>query len=160
MQTVTFFEPDRGRPCDGCTKCCEGWLKTNIYGHEVKRFQPCIFLGKSGCNIYNVRPDDPCKIFVCEWKADLNIPEWLKPDKANVIIIKQRLGDFYYDVIVTAKGPVISEEVHKWADEFSKTRNYNIAIYDDLVANYTIYSSNEEFKKLAAMTIQAPNFKK
>src|SRR6202023_3864718 len=29
------------RQCGPCTACCDGWLKIEVYGHQVDRGQPC-----------------------------------------------------------------------------------------------------------------------
>ena len=78
-----------GRSCDGCTKCCEGWLWSEAYGHKFWPGRPCHFMCEKGCSIYENRPIDPCKNFKCEWLENNNIPEWMKPSVSNVIIYKR-----------------------------------------------------------------------
>lgn len=73
------------RSCDGCTKCCEGWLHGNINGHFMGRGRKCFFVKEGGCSIYENRPDFPCKIFKCAWLMDQRIPEWFKPTMSNVV---------------------------------------------------------------------------
>lgn len=77
------------RSCDGCTKCCEGWLWGEAHGHKFWPGRPCHFMSNKGCSIYENRPDQPCKSFKCEWLENNEIPEWMKPDVSNVIIYKR-----------------------------------------------------------------------
>ena len=46
-----------GRSCDGCTKCCEGYLAGEIQGKQMGFGKPCFLveIGK-GCNDYENRP--------------------------------------------------------------------------------------------------------
>ena len=77
------------RDCEGCTKCCEGWLWSEAYGHKFWPGRPCHFMCEKGCSIYENRPVDPCKNFKCEWLTNSDIPEWMKPSVSNVIICKR-----------------------------------------------------------------------
>lgn len=101
------------RNCNGCTKCCEGWLTSNIYGHDMYIGKPCHFVTSNGCSIYNKRPEDPCKIFKCEWLINLNIPEWLYPKKSEVIILKKNINNLFYFEIREA-GKKLSVEILNW----------------------------------------------
>jgi hypothetical protein len=148
------------RACDGCKRCCEGWLVTTIYGKKVNIEHPCHFLGTKGCSIYDVRPYDPCKIYTCEWKVDMNLPEWLKPNKANVIVTKRKIGDYEYNAIVPASLLEVSEKVHVWAEEHAKAKSVNTVIYGTVSGITAIYTSDESFKKFLGVTIQNPSFKK
>lgn len=135
-----------GRSCGECTKCCEGWLSGVAYGYEFKFGTKCKFLGK-GCNIYPYRPSDPCKTFECEYKRNLSIPEWLKPDKSGVIIIKRYLEDIpYYRVVYGGKK--IDQKIYDWAEEYSKLNIKNNVIVDEIL-RVKIFSVDERFIALA-----------
>jgi Fe-S-cluster containining protein len=114
--SITFIPPDRGRACDGCTRCCE-WLSAEAYGFKFGNGLPCTFLKGHGCGIYECRPNG-CKAFQCQWKTELNIPEWLKPDQVNVIMAEERLSNFTYISVVYAGKP--DKRVFEWFDEQSK----------------------------------------
>ena len=75
------------RSCGTCTKCCEGWLHGEVNGQQFYPGVPCVYLA-GNCTIYKNRPENPCKAFVCEWLADTSIPEWMKPDRSQVILIR------------------------------------------------------------------------
>lgn len=137
----------KGRNCNGCTKCCEGYLVTSVLGIIVGPGQPCKFSQKNvGCRVHSARPYDPCKIFQCHWKENTNIPEWLKPDKVNAIILMKSLEDFIYLRIVKA-GVKQDPKIYEWAEEASKKGKHVVA-YDDL-GKIIVYSQNQKFIELA-----------
>jgi hypothetical protein len=76
------------RQCGTCTACCDGWLKIEVYGHQVDRGKPCPFSSGHCCTIYSTRPQDPCREFICGWLVGSSpLPEWMRPDKANLILL-------------------------------------------------------------------------
>jgi hypothetical protein len=131
------------RECGECTRCCEGWLTGEIYGHKFYPSQPCFFLGKN-CTIYEDRPDTPCKAFKCEWLQNNNFPEWLKPNISNVIVL-QKVKDniLYYEAVETGKK--IDSVVLNWIIQQILQRGLNL-YYKIESAAYKIGS--EEFLKL------------
>lgn len=78
------------RSCDGCTKCCEGYLSGTAEGKPFYPGNPCHFvqIGK-GCSIYNKRPKDPCVNYLCLWRSSEDIPMWMKPSEINAILDKR-----------------------------------------------------------------------
>src|SRR6266849_2422929 len=69
------------RQCGTCTACCDGWLKIEVYGHQVDRGKPCPFSSGHCCTIYSTRPQDPCREFICGWLVGSSpLPEWMRPD--------------------------------------------------------------------------------
>jgi hypothetical protein len=84
---VSVTIPAISRSCGTCTACCDGWLKATIRGHEMKPGTPCHFRGKGCCTIYDERPADPCRGFVCGWLAPGSpFPDTFRPDKLGIII--------------------------------------------------------------------------
>jgi len=76
------------RQCEACTACCDGWLKIAVYGHAVYPGKPCPFSSEHHCTIYDTRPQDPCRAFVCGWLARASpLPDWMRPDRAGVILL-------------------------------------------------------------------------
>jgi len=134
-----------GRPCDGCTKCCEGWLTGEAYGYDFSPGKKCIFLNK-GCTIYPVRPDDPCKVFRCQWKINRSLPEWLKPDVSGVIVVKKTIEEFQYLHCVPT-GVRVSDQVHTWAENYSMEHERNHIVVNDPL-NVRVFSKNNIFKNL------------
>jgi hypothetical protein len=76
------------RQCGTCTACCDGWIKIEVQGHEVRPGKPCPFSSGHHCTIYPTRPEDPCRTFICGWLArNSPLPEWMRPDKADLILL-------------------------------------------------------------------------
>lgn len=119
--------PEVQRICGDCTKCCEGWLHADIYGHQMHSGRPCFFLGK-GCTIYENRPKDPCKQYTCAWLTEGHFPEWMKPSLSNVIITHRTSNDqpelSYYHVSET--GSKIDSSVLNWLIHWSLNTKSNI----------------------------------
>ncbi len=101
------------RQCDGCTKCCDGWLNGVVNGKPFWPGRPCHFASKGGCTIYNDRPENPCKTFHCQWLVNKDVPEWLKPDRANLIIVAREKNGIKYWVAEEA-GAKLSVEALSW----------------------------------------------
>ena len=117
------------RTCDGCTKCCEGWLQGEAYGYKFFRGRPCFFLNKT-CTIYDTRPDDPCRSYKCGWLDEIQFPEWMKPDLVNVIINRSTQNGIKYYVLVEA-GSLLDVKVLSWMIQWALNNNQNLMYYID-----------------------------
>ena len=117
------------RSCNGCTKCCEGWLEGSAHGHAFYRGRPCFFLNKS-CSIYESRPYEPCRSYKCAWLDDIQFPEWMKPDLVNVIINQAKYKDISYYILVEA-GSRLDVKVLSWMIEWVLNNNQNLMYYID-----------------------------
>ena len=107
------------RQCGTCTACCDGWVKGAILGHEMKPGQPCHFRGEGCCTIYERRPADPCRNFICGWlQEESPFPEEFKPDRIGVLIIpvRWRAKTAY---ILRSAGRDPDEALLAWMREFS-----------------------------------------
>jgi hypothetical protein len=114
--------PDR--QCGSCTACCDGWLKIEVYGHRIDRGQPCPFSAGHSCTIYQRRPQDPCREFICGWLAPTSpLPEWMRPDKAGMILLPAnfRWQDHPVDVAV-AVGERPKTKALDWLKSFCAAR--------------------------------------
>lgn len=134
------------RSCGGCTKCCEGWLVAEIYGHKIGEGAACKFLTKNGCGIYSIRPYDPCAAWTCFWKDDISLPEWMRPNLSNVILVKSQLDEYKYFNAIATK-PTLADNVIEFLKEMSKGKYKKniVLIYNRL--EYVVFSENDEFKK-------------
>ena len=101
------------RTCDGCTKCCEGYLSGEAHGHTFSPGKPCFFVSSTGCSIYENRPVDPCVKFKCLWKASDILPMWMRPDLSNVIMLFRKYDDGEW-LEVTEAGAKIDSKVLSW----------------------------------------------
>jgi len=80
---------------------------------------PCHFRGNGCCSIYERRPQDPCRKFVCGWLEEGSpFPDGYRPDELGVMIIrvKWRGIDAY---ILRAAGRDPDEKLVAWMREFS-----------------------------------------
>ena len=118
------------RNCDGCTKCCEGYLYGQSYGKQFMHGRPCHFalLGK-GCSIYEDRPHSPCQTFKCVWVIDTkrDFPEWMKPSLSNVIIVPRHINDILYIDVVEA-GAKIDSTVLNWLFLYTLEKKVNMRV--------------------------------
>ena len=112
------------RSCDGCAKCCEGWLHGEAYGHAFYRGRPCFFLNKT-CSIYDTRPENPCRTFKCSWLAEETFPHWMKPNLVNIIITKRQVDNFFYYEIVEA-GSTIDSKTLNWLIQWALNTDNNL----------------------------------
>ena len=91
---VVAVQPQSVRSCGGCMKCCEGWLagpvrREGVVDHVLMRGSPCPHATSGRCAIYDSRPEDPCKSFVCGWLMPASpLPESYRPDKLGVIFVQ------------------------------------------------------------------------
>ena len=68
-------------------------MQVVIGGVPVYPGSPCPHSTGSGCDDYVNRPKDPCDNFNCGWILDDSpLPEWMKPNKAKVIVIFNKLN--------------------------------------------------------------------
>ncbi len=95
------------RSCQGCTACCDGWLKIEIDGESVYPGKPCPHSTGKGCRIYESRPDDPCRNFICGWlETGSPFPDNFRPDLLGVIILRARWrGRTVYALVPAGRDP-------------------------------------------------------
>lgn len=124
------------RNCDGCTRCCEGWLEGEAHGKTFFPGKPCHFVKLGvGCADYKNRPSNPCKAFICEWILNKDIPEWMKPNLSNVIIKRDFIeGIPYYNIVEC--GEKIDSSVLNWIILNFAIKNHNILYTVDGGKNY------------------------
>ena len=112
-----------GRHCGACTACCDGWLKITVYRHAVYPGKPCPFSSGHHCTIYETRPEDPCRAFVCGWLARGSpLPEWMRPNRARVILLAASFTwrGLSVDVAVPV-GEGAKPEALEWLTAFATT---------------------------------------
>lgn len=110
------------RECGGCTACCDGWLKITVYGNDVYPGKPCPYSTGHCCRIYEHRPLDPCKNFVCGWlDSQSPFPDDFRPDKLGVIILRARWrGLAVYALVPAGRDP--DDKLIEWMTDFSNSR--------------------------------------
>lgn len=86
MSELPYTQP--ARECGDCNMCCQGFLWADIHGYHMSPGIPCHFVSDNpcgSCTIYDDRPE-VCSGYECMWKSHPTIPEWMKPNKADVLI--------------------------------------------------------------------------
>lgn len=119
------------RPCGDCSLCCDGWVKTQVLGHDIDLDKPCPFSSGQHCTMHDTRPDDPCRVFFCGWaEPESELPDWMKPDQSGVIVLSGRVSwaGRPVDVLVSA-GKDPDKKLLDWYHEYS-TKNLRPFIYE------------------------------
>jgi hypothetical protein len=134
---MDFLPIVEGRSCGDCTKCCEGFLKADItlkdgtptvsMGMEGPKRTICRFVEEGvGCKAYEVRPDNPCRIFKCDWLTNPDMPESFKPSRSNAIFTTRTVHGVEYTKLIEA-GRKLDSEVLSWAFEYYMAQGSNFS---------------------------------
>ena len=49
------MQAESARSCGTCTACCDGWLRIEVRGHQVRPGKPCPFRIQHGCELMRGR---------------------------------------------------------------------------------------------------------
>lgn len=147
LHQIMFELRTKTRSCGGCTRCCEGWLTGDAWGHQFHPGKPCGWLCRSGCLIYENRPRNPCQTFLCEWKRLPSIPEWMRPQESGVILVSRRLDEYSY-IRAHACGRPVGAEVLTWAQEYSD--QHQVPVIVDADTGVWCFSRESGFRIAAA----------
>jgi len=104
------------RNCQPCTACCEGWLDIDNPLAKAHLGTACTHCTNEGCDIYNERPQDPCRNFHCAWRQEGSLlPYAMRLDQSGVIVMTDQLQWQGEDVIVAvATGSRIPARTFHW----------------------------------------------
>jgi hypothetical protein len=142
-----------GRSCDGCTKCCEGYLVGVVNEKQFGFGEPCFLvqIGK-GCKDYENRPEYPCKAFQCEWLINPDVPEDYKPSESNVIMSTRYIDENTKYLELIEAGEKLNPSVLSWSIGYSLENESNLlwSISDD-----TFWVGDEEFNDLMNSSIES-----
>jgi len=94
--------------------------------------------------IYLTRPKDPCVSFECEWKRNAGIPEWIKPNLSNIIIVQRYVETIPYWGVSEA-GKTDKEKIEQWLNEHHKQTQKNIVLWSDPTSK--IFTKDSVFVK-------------
>lgn len=142
-----FVKGENGKSCEGCTKCCEGYLITNILGEPVHAGKPCSkVIPGVGCSIYEDRPKDPCRGFQCFWRASDIMPMEFKPSEVGVIVTNQDLFGIPH-LRLDPAGNEVPAEVLSWYVTWAVERQLNV---EWVVGNKVFAMGSREFHEALA----------
>ena len=94
------------RTCGSCTVCCTQLpIPAQVVSAAAKPAgEACLHLCRSGCGIYQHRPD-VCTRFQCAWLADGDWPDEWRPDLSGVLCLRETLADGSTGALVTETRP-------------------------------------------------------
>jgi hypothetical protein len=101
-----------------------------------------------GCTDYKNRPEDPCKNYMCMWRAEDVVPIEFKPSEVNSIITRSEINGMPYLVLVEA-GEKMRAEVVAWFIVFVSSKGINAEWQID---GRSHYSGKPEFLKAIEAT--------
>ena len=121
-----FVKDANGKSCEGCTKCCEGYLTADVAGEIIGAGKACSkVIPGVGCSIYQDRPKDPCRGFQCFWRASEIMPKEFKPSEVGVIVTSQERDGVPYLMMVEA-GNEVPAEVLSWYVTWAVSNQLNV----------------------------------
>ncbi|MFT5141175.1 MAG: hypothetical protein ACI9CB_002846 [Rhodothermales bacterium] len=124
------------RQCGNCKACCEGWLNAEIDGHKMSAGTPCIHCTETGCAIYPTRPVDPCREFNCGWlQEDSPLPEHLKPNNSDVIVLLDRKWKGKKVIVAVPAGKKIPDESLEWLMGYTRKTSIPLIFYERIEEN-------------------------
>ncbi|MDX1460664.1 MAG: hypothetical protein R3348_06355 [Xanthomonadales bacterium] len=115
------------RECGTCTACCEGWLRTpHIDMHPGK---PCQHCTATGCAIYENRPTDPCRKFLCGWRQpDSPLPDNFRPDQSGVIVLLQQKWGTWSVIRAVPAGERVPQKSLQWLERYARSRKIPLLV--------------------------------
>lgn len=143
--TLSVKKKSNDRSCDGCTKCCEGWLVADIHGETMYPGKPCQYVEQGvGCTIYKNRPKEPCKNFACMWKAVEDVPLEFKPSEIGAIIHRMEIDGIAYLNVVEC-GQLLNPKLLSWFVTYCMSKRINAHWTADGKA---FWMGTDEFNKM------------
>lgn len=122
------------RDCGPCTACCEGWLTSKTL--DLYPGKPCTHCTKQGCGIYETRPEDPCRNYVCGWlREDSQLPDQLRPDLSGVIVKLKEKWRGLRVINAIPVGDKIPQETLEWLMAFAQENRIPLIFTERLVKN-------------------------
>jgi hypothetical protein len=104
--------------------------------------KPCHFLQIGvGCTIYDERPADPCKGYLCGWMKDLDIPDFMKPEIANCILDYRSDDGFEYLHLSPCEIPYTAKTL-SWCLNYARSKNINFSWY---LEGELYFTGNQDF---------------
>lgn len=102
------------KTCGECQVCCQGTLTGNAHGYEFWPGRPCFFSCKSGCKIYDYRPQ-MCVDYYCVYMEEHWVPDWMRPDQSGVLMTrKETPSKIPYIQVLECFGKTMPSYVLNW----------------------------------------------
>lgn len=120
-----------GRQCLPCTACCRGWVSGDVLDHHLSAGHPCPHSTPAGCGIYERRPEEPCRTFVCSWLVDGSpLPDWMRPDRCGAIVLLSLHWEGDYVISAIPVGKAIPERTLDWLKDYARRHRRPLVFYE------------------------------
>ena len=80
--------PVPGRECGACDACCVVF-EIQVPSIAKPAGVPCKHLTKTGCAIYEERPE-MCRHWLCGWRLIAGLPENWRPDLSGILVYQMK----------------------------------------------------------------------
>lgn len=162
QKTGDLMEQSPNRQCLPCTACCQGWLSADILGFAMGAGRPCPHSSPAGCGIYEDRPQDPCRTYVCSWLVDGSpLPDWMRPDQSGVIVLLSLPWEGEKVISAIPVGQTIPERPLEWLKNYAQKYKRPLIFYERLMEGETYtgvkqtgFGPPEFRRKVAEMGLQ------
>jgi len=101
------------RHCDGCSVCCEGYLRGSAFGNIFDSTTSCIYLKDKKCSIYEYRPN-PCRTYYCAWLQGLFTDSLFPPTCGFTVSIEFDTQEKQYLKIIPTESNINIDEVKEF----------------------------------------------
>jgi len=119
------------RQCLPCTACCQGWLSAEVLGNVLRAGKGCPHCQVSGCGVYDIRPRDPCRTYVCSWVVENSpLPDWMRPDQSGVIVLLNAPWEGRRVITAIPAGQKIPERSLDWLKDYAQRYQRPLIYYE------------------------------
>jgi len=153
----------QNRHCLPCNACCSGWLSADILGFAMGAGRPCPHSSTSGCGIYQERPQDPCRTYICSWLVENSpLPDWMRPDRSGVIVLLSLPWEGQKVISAIPAGQTIPERALNWLKEYAQKHKRPMIFYERLMVGQAYTGLKQygfgppEFRSKVAEMDQSP----
>lgn len=149
------------RQCLPCVTCCHGWMPAEVLGHKLRPGSPCPHVTPQGCGVYERRPEDPCRIFICSWLVEGSpLPDWMRPDLSGVIVLLSLPWEGEYVISAVPAGRTIPKKSLEWLMAYARRTGRPMILYERIVDENGAFNGLKRFgygdeafrRKVARMT--------
>ena len=102
----------------------------------MRPWKPCIYSKEQGCEIYETRPENPCKVFECAWLQDKHrLPEHMKPSECGAIVLLDRNWRGSKVIRAVPAGKKIPNETLEWLMAYARKQSLPLLFSEFIFEN-------------------------
>lgn len=106
-------------------------MSGEILGNRVSAGHPCPHGSARGCDVYEQRPDDPCRKFICSWRVEQSpLPDWMRPDQCGAIVLLSFAWQGETVISAIPAGQAIPEKTLEWLKAYAVENNRPMLIHE------------------------------